>query len=156
MTYKYPDNVSITGDFKDSYNEILSPEAINFLIELHNKFNTKRIDLLEKRKEREKLINNGHLPDFLTSTSEIRNQDWKVAPVPKDLQNRKVEITGPTDRKMVINALNSGANAYMADFEDSNTPTWSNQLDGQINMRDAVNKSISYVNPVNPCGEPLR
>ena len=149
MTYKYPDNVSITGDFKDSYNEILSPEAINFLIELHNKFNTKRIDLLEKRKEREKLINNGHLPDFLTSTSEIRNQDWKVAPVPEDLQNRKVEITGPTDRKMVINALNSGANAYMADFEDSNTPTWSNQLDGQINMRDAVNKSISYINPVN-------
>ena len=89
----------------------------------------------------------GRLPDFLPETQRIRESDWTVAPVPHDLQDRRVEITGPTDRKMVINALNSGANVFMADFEDSNAPTWSNMIEGQVNLRDAVNRTIEYASP---------
>ena len=148
MTYPNPPaGMKITGNFSPEYAEILTPEALTFLANLHRKFNSRRIELLQRRIQRQKQLDAGTLPDFLAETKHIRDGDWKVAPVPKDLQDRRVEITGPTDRKMVINALNSGANMYMADFEDSNTPTWENQILGQINMRDAVRGTISFSNP---------
>ena len=100
-----------------------------------------------KRRERQAKLDQGELPDFLPETAGIREQEWTVAPIPKDLIDRRVEITGPVDRKMIINALNSGANVFMADFEDSNSPTWSNNLDGQNNLRDAVNRTINFVSP---------
>src|SRR5271165_6249578 len=106
--------------------EILSAEAQAFLVELHRKFDARRIALLERRQVRQQEIDEGKLPDFLEETREIREAAWTVAPIPQDLKDRRTEITGPTDRKMVINALNSGASVYMADFEDANAPTWEN------------------------------
>ncbi|NIO38964.1 MAG: malate synthase A [Burkholderiales bacterium] len=126
---------------------MLTPQAIDFLAKLHRKFDARRIELLERRVLRQKELDTGKLPDFLPETKPIREADWKVAPVPEDLHDRRTEITGPTDRKMVINALNSGAKMYMADFEDSNTPNWDNQVAGQINMRDAVRNEISFTSP---------
>jgi malate synthase len=102
---------------------------------------------LEQRKVKQKEIDSGILPAFLSETEHIRNSDWTIAPLPQDLQDRRVEITGPVDRKMVINALNSGAKLFMADLEDSNSPTWENTIEGQINLKDAVNRSISFENP---------
>jgi len=102
---------------------------------------------LSNRIERQLRLDNGEIPDFLPQTIDIRNSEWIVASIPKDLKDRRVEITGPTDRKMLINALNSGANVYMADFEDSHTPTWNNNIQGQINLCDAVNGSVSFVSP---------
>lgn len=145
--FNSPAGMMISGRFSPEYAEILTPEALTFLAKLHRQFNSRRTELLERRVQRQKALDAGRLPDFLPETQSIRDGDWKVAPVPKDLQNRRVEITGPTDRKMVINALNSGANMYMADFEDSNTPTWENQILGQINMRDAVRRTISFSSP---------
>jgi malate synthase len=139
--------MNITGAFDPEYAEILTPEALEFLAKLHRQFDARRIELLGRRAQRQKELDAGKLPDFLPETQPIRDADWKVAAVPADLQDRRTEITGPTDRKMVINALNSGAKMYMADFEDSNTPTWSNQVVGQINMRDAVRKTISFTSP---------
>jgi malate synthase len=127
--------------------EILTPAAMGFLIELHRKFDPVRRELLAARERRQQAINSGTLPDFLPATQSIREADWKVAPIPMDLQDRRIEITGPVDRKMVINALNSGANMFMADFEDSNSPTWLNNLSGQVNLRDAIRDSIEYVSP---------
>jgi len=115
---------------------------------LQERFNNRRLELLEKRIEKQKDIDNGKFPRFLDSTTNIRNGNWKVNPVLADLQDRRVEITGPVDRKMIINALNSAVKVFMADFEDSNSPTWNNTIDGQINLRDAVNKTISFTNPV--------
>ncbi len=140
------DSLEIIGELNDSFKSILSPEALNFLSKLAENFNSKILDLLAKREERQTRIQNGELPDFLDSTKEIRQGDWKVASIPDDLLDRRVEITGPTDRKMVINALNSGANVFMADFEDSNSPTWNNIIDGQANLRDAVRKTITFTN----------
>jgi malate synthase len=145
--YHPPEGMKISGKFSPEYAEILTPEALAFLAKLHRQFNKRRIELLQRRAQRQKELDAGKLPDFLPETKDIRNGDWKVAPVPQDLQDRRVEITGPTDRKMVINALNSGASMYMADFEDSNTPTWDNQVQGQINMRDAIRKTISFSSP---------
>ena len=142
-----PQGVQILGAMPPEYAQILTPEALAFLARLHRQFNARRLELLQRRVERQKQLDAGKLPDFLPDTKAIREADWKVAPVPADLQNRRVEITGPTDRKMVINALNCGANTYMADFEDSNTPTWANQLDGQINVRDALRGTIGFVSP---------
>src|SRR5690606_33971981 len=136
-------NAPITPEFA----QILTADAVAFLANLHRKFNARRLELLARRAERQKRIDAGELPDFLPETREVRESDWQVAPVPADLQDRRVEITGPTDRKMVINALNSGASMFMADFEDSSMPTWENQLNGQINMRDAVNRTISFTSP---------
>lgn len=138
--------ISIKGSLTPAYNSILTEEAISFITKLQRNFNPRRLELLEKRKERQAEIDKGILPDFLPSTESIRTGDWVAAPIPQDLQDRRVEITGPVDRKMIINALNSGAKMFMADFEDSNSPTWTNCLDGQINLRDAVNKKISYTN----------
>jgi malate synthase len=127
-----------------SYQQILTPEALSFLVELERKFGPERLRLLEARTERQKRLDAGEQPDFLKGTAQIRAGDWKVAPLPKDLLDRRIEITGPVDRKMVINALNSGASCYMADFEDSTTPTWANQLDGQRNLMDAVRRQITF------------
>ncbi len=122
--------------------EVLSPDALAFVAELHRRFDTTRRELLAARVERQARIDAGELPDFLPETREVREGDWRVAPVPADLHDRRVEITGPVDRKMVINALNSGARCFMADFEDANSPTWRNNLDGQANLTDAIERTI--------------
>ena len=127
--------------------EILTREAEDFLRALDERFDTRRIDLLEARRNRQREFDEGKLPHFLEETRSIREARWKVAPIPADLLDRRVEITGPTDRKMIINALNSGANVFMADFEDSNAPTWSNCIDGQLNLRDANLRTIEYCSP---------
>ncbi|PJF32649.1 MAG: malate synthase A [Phototrophicales bacterium] len=138
--------VDIKGEIPPEFADILTDEAVTFLAKLARQFTDHRNALLQKRKERQARINAGELPDFLPETQHIRDSAWQVAPVPDDLQDRRVEITGPTDRKMVINALNSGAKVFMADFEDANAPTWFNMVDGQINLRDAVRRTITYTN----------
>ncbi|MEM9822212.1 MAG: malate synthase A [Bacteroidota bacterium] len=148
-TYPSLEGITITGDFKEEYATILTVEALEFLKALHLHFNHRRKQLLENRIERQAIIDAGTMPDFLPTTKDTRERDWQVAPLPKDLLDRRVEITGPVDRKMVINALNSGAKTFMADFEDSNTPNWNNNIQGQINLRDAINKTIDFVNPKN-------
>jgi malate synthase len=142
-----PAGMQVLGRITPEFEQVLTTDALAFLVKLHRSFNSRRLELLERRAQRQKRIDGGELPDFLPETKHIRDSDWQVAPVPKDLQDRRVEITGPTDRKMVINALNSGASMFMADFEDSSTPTWENQLQGQINMRDAINRTISFASP---------
>src|ERR1700761_9173937 len=127
--------------------DVLSPEALGFAVTLQRAFNDKRKKLLEARVARQQRLDAGERPDFLAETQSIRESEWTVAKLPADLLDRRVEITGPVDRKMVINALNSGASCFMADFEDSNSPTWHNNLDGQVNLRDAVNRTISYQSP---------
>ena len=127
--------------------EVLTPEALKFVAGLHRQFNPRREELLRAREARQQRIEAGELPDFLPETREIRAGDWQVAPVPKDLLDRRVEITGPVDRKMVINALNSGARCFMADFEDANSPTWENCVEGQVNLIDAIDRSIELVTP---------
>src|SRR5215469_6087439 len=127
--------------------QTLTPEAILFLRRLSGEFEGRRRELLGRRELRQQEINNGQLPDFLPETASIRDREWTVAPIPHDLFDRRVEITGPVDRKMIINALNSGANVFMADFEDSNSPTWQNNIEGQANLRDAVGGTISYTSP---------
>jgi len=129
------------------YNHLLTPDILHFLIRLHREFSTRRQYLLEQRVKRQAEFDDGIMPDFLSETKSIRESLWAVASIPDDLQDRRVEITGPTDRKMIINALNSGANVFMADFEDSNSPTWHNGMQGQINLRDAVDGTISYISP---------
>jgi malate synthase len=131
----------------DRASEILSPEAIAFVVALHRKFNPTREALLARRAERQATIDAGRLPDFLPETRTIREGSWRVAPVPQDLRDRRVEITGPVDRKMVINALNSGASTFMADFEDANSPTWDNLIAGHVNLIDAIRRTIMFTNP---------
>jgi malate synthase len=125
--------------------EVLTPEALEFVAGLHRRFNPRREELLRAREERQQRIAAGELPDFLPETRKIREGDWQVAPAPRDLQDRRVEITGPVDRKMVINALNSGARCFMADFEDANSPTWENCVEGQANLIDAIDGTIELV-----------
>jgi len=128
------------------FEEIFTNDLIDFLVELHQNFNQKRIDLLEARKKTQQEFDQGILPKFLPETKEIRNGNWVCAPLPEDLLDRRVEITGPVDRKMIINALNSGASTFMADFEDSNSPIWKNCMEGQINLSDAINRRIDFKN----------
>jgi len=125
------------------YPEILTDEAIDFLTDLHQKFNNKRLSLLEDRKKQQVLFDQGALPSFPAETKSVRESNWEAGRTPKDLLDRRVEITGPVDRKMVINALNSGAKTFMADFEDSTSPTWSNLMTGQQNLKDAANRTIT-------------
>ena len=139
--------IEITGTLPDNFSEILLPEALKLVAKLHRTFNGRRKELLERRNRRQADLDNGKTPDFLPETAQIRGDDWKVAPIPKDITDRRVEITGPTDRKMVINALNSGAKVFMADFEDANAPTWHNMVDGHINLRDAVRRTIEFQSP---------
>ncbi len=126
--------------------EILTPQAISFLVDLERRFRGRRHELLADRAARQDAFDAGERPDFLASTEHVRNAEWRIDPVPGDLHDRRVEITGPVDRKMVINALNSGANVFMADFEDSTSPTWDNVVAGQVNLRDAVRGTISFEN----------
>ena len=141
------DPVRIAGSAIGPEERILTPEAVRFLAALSAKFEPRRRRLLEARRERQEQIDAGEMPDFPAETVEIRKAQWQVAHPPADLMDRRVEITGPTDRKMIINALNSGAKVFMADFEDSNSPTWRNILEGQANLCDAVNESIQYTSP---------
>lgn len=141
--------LEIKGQQTVEYREILTDEALEFLVQLHQKFNNRRLTLLQKRVERQQRIDQGELPQFLPETQAIRDGDWTVAPIPEDLLDRRVEITGPVERKMIINALNSGAYVFMADCEDSSAPTWDNMVQGQINLRDAIAKTITYTNPKN-------
>ncbi len=141
------EGLEILGNITPEYAEILTPEALAFVVKLQRTFNKRRLELLAARVERQKQIDAGQLPDFLPETKAVREGDWVAAPIPADIQDRRVEITGPVDRKMIINALNSGAKVFMADFEDSNSPTWSNNIEGQINLRDANKKTITYTNP---------
>jgi malate synthase len=143
MSAPLPQGVAISGAVSQAFAEILSPEALGFVAKLHRKFESRRQELLAARAARQKEFDRGAKPDFLAETKKIRDSEWVVAPQPKDLLDRRVEITGPTDRKMVINALNCGAATFMADFEDANCPTWHNMVDGQINLRDAVRRTIS-------------
>lgn len=133
-----PDGIEVRGTAEPGQDRVLTPAALAFLAELERKFGPERRRLLARRAEVRQRLDRGWKPDFLFETSAIREADWRVAPVPRDLQDRRVEITGPVDRKMVINALNCGANVYMADFEDASTPSWANLIDGQNNLIDAV------------------
>jgi malate synthase len=148
------EEVQISRPVNKAQSEILTDEAVRFLTKLARNFEDTRQELLRKRRARQQEINAGKMPDFLAETAPIRAAQWKVAPIPHDLLDRRVEITGPTERKMIINALNSGASVFMADFEDANSPTWQNMLDGQINLRDAANGTISYISPEGKKYEP--
>jgi malate synthase len=139
--------VRINGPVQGRQEEILTANALQFVAGLHRRFNPRREELLRERVARQERIRGGELPDFLPETREIREADWKSAPPPPDLLDRRVEITGPSERKMVINALNSGARVFMADFEDANSPTWANMLDGHVNLIDAIEGTITFTNP---------
>lgn len=143
----YPDGVEVTAPLSGRYGEVLTPEALGSLARLERTFRGRRKDLLQKREARQAAIDAGELPAFLPETRAIREGAWQIAPIPADLQKRWVEITGPTERKMLINALNSGADIFMADFEDANSPTWENMVEGQINLIDAVERTISFTSP---------
>jgi malate synthase len=138
--------IHVTGAMQPGYEDILSPAALDFVADLTRRFGDLVTALLDTRAIRQRELDKGELPDFLPETREIREAQWRVTTVPADLQDRRVEITGPTDRKMIINALNSGAKVFMADCEDSLTPTWDNVVQGQINLRDAVNRNIDFTN----------
>ncbi len=139
--------LDIIADIPPSFDLILTPDALTFVEKLERTFGQRRRDLLQKRIERQAAIDAGVMPDFLPETAVIRQSDWTVAAIPDDMQDRRVEITGPVDRKMVINALNSGANVYMADFEDSHSPTWAATIEGQSNLKDAVRETVTFTNP---------
>jgi len=140
-------NLEIRGPVDSRYAEILTPEACEFLEGLFREFGPRREALLARRTERQREIDAGKLPGFLPETASVRGGNWRVPPPPPDLLDRRTEITGPVERKMTINALNSGAQCFMADFEDANSPTWENVIEGQINVRDAVNRTISFTSP---------
>ena len=141
------DGIEVPAEAVEGAAHVLTPEALSFVAELHRTFDGRRRELLAERRGRQERLLAGELPDFLPETREIRESDWTVAPTASGLSDRRVEITGPTDRKMVINALNSGARVFMADFEDANSPTWQNMVGGQANLIDAVEGSISLDAP---------
>ncbi len=137
-------DINVSGEVLPEWDSVLSDEALGFVATLHKEFEPRRRELLAAREARKQRLDAGELPDFLPETREIRESEWTVAPIPHDLRDRRVEITGPVDRKMIINALNSGANVFMADFEDANSPTWENCIQGQLNLIDAVRRTISF------------
>ena len=134
----------VVGAVTGRASEILTPEALDFLAGLHRAFDARRRELLARRVTRQATFDAGQTPDFLAETADVRATDWKVAPIPADLLDRRVEITGPVDRKMIVNALNSGAKVFMADFEDATSPTWSNLVEGQINLKDRWAGAIDF------------
>ncbi|WP_178985830.1 malate synthase A [Winogradskyella helgolandensis] len=138
-------NITFANDVSNYYPEILTEEALNFISALHEKFNSERLELLNRRLKQQAIFDEGKFPEFPKETENIRRSEWTAGTIPHDLQDRRVEITGPVDRKMVINALNSGAKTFMADLEDSNAPTWKNTIEGQQNLIDANTKTISLV-----------
>ena len=146
-TLPLPPGIEIHARVTPEQSTIVTPHALAFVAKLARKFEGRRRELMALRARRQAEFDAGRWPDFLPETLNVRNGDWTVGSIPRDLMDRRVEITGPTDRKMVINALNSGASVFMADFEDSNTPTWDNLTEGQVNLRDAVNRTISYASP---------
>ena len=137
-------NVDLRGTMEPRFDEVLTSDALAFIEELHRRFGRTREELLHARIERRERLAHGEVLDFLPETRDVRESEWQVAPAPADLQQRWVEITGPTERKMAINALNSGADGFMADLEDANSPTWQNMVEGQINLRDAIDGTITY------------
>jgi malate synthase len=147
LTALKDEGIEIRGPIDGPFASILNPDSLRFVISLHRKFNSRREQLLLNRNDRQVRLDDGERPDFLPETEAIRKAQWRVAPIPPDLRDRRVEITGPVDRKMVINALNSGASCFMADFEDSHSPTWRGTLEGQVNLRDAVDGTIEYTHP---------
>ncbi|MBP9713029.1 MAG: malate synthase A [Sterolibacterium sp.] len=146
MTLNLPAGVAITAPLHPRFDEILSHDALALVAQLHRAFEARRKELLQARVARQARIDAGEMPDFLPETAHIRASDWKVSPLPPALACRRVEITGPVERKMIINAFNSGADSYMTDFEDSNSPSWFNQIQGQVNLFDAIRRQISYTN----------
>jgi malate synthase len=142
-----PEGVSIDGVIHPGFEKVLTKEALAFVADLQRRFNPRREELLAARGERQKRLDAGEKPDFLADSAQIRESDWTVAPLPQDILDRRVEITGPVDRKMIINALNCGANVFMADFEDASTPSWTNMVDGQFNLASAVHREIDYTDP---------
>jgi malate synthase len=144
---RYAPGIEITANVTPEYAEILTADAVAFAARLQRAFGPRRIDLLARRAARQVRFDAGELPDFPVETRAVREGAWTCDPVPADIQDRRVEITGPVDRKMIINALNSGANVFMADFEDANTPLWDNNVRGQLNLRDAIRRRIDYVSP---------
>ena len=136
-------DIAVRGRVTAEFSQVLTPPALDFIAKLHRQFEARRQELLARRAARQKEFDAGKLPDFLPETRSVRESEWRIAAQPKDMLDRRVEITGPTDRKMVINALNSGASTFMADFEDANCPTWFNMVDGQVNLRDAVRRTIT-------------
>src|SRR5277367_1667570 len=146
-TPHYGPGIEITGRMTADYAQILTPAALEFLARLQRAFGGRRAELLARRASRQREFDAGKLPDFLPETRAVREAHWTCAPIGTDIQDRRVEITGPVDRKMIINALNSGANVFMADFEDANTPKWDNNIQGQLNLRDAIRRQIDYVSP---------
>ena len=147
MSVAEVEGVEVRGRAPERGEEILTPDALTFVAALHREFDATRRELLARREERQSELDGGDTLDFLEETRGVREGDWTIAPEPDALQDRRVEITGPTDRKMVINALNSGATGFMADFEDSNSPTWSNLVGGQVNLADAVRRTIEFTSP---------
>ncbi len=139
-----PTGVAITGALAPRYEEVLTSDALAFVADLHRSFDATRLDLLAKRTARQARFDAGELPDFLPETKAIRDAEWTIAPLPADLQDRRVEITGPVDRKMIVNALNSGAKVFMADFEDASSPLWSNMIEGQLNLKDRWAGKIDF------------
>jgi malate synthase len=147
-TRRFAEGVEFTAPIPDEFAEILTPEAVSFVAKLHREFAGRRDELLRRRAERQERIGAGEMPDFLPETRHIREGDWKIASIPGDLQDRRVELTGPPDTKMTINALNSGAKTWMADFEDANCPMWRNMLESQYNLREAISRRISFDDPM--------
>ena len=140
-------HVELKGPASERAAGVLTPPALEFLAGLQREFGGRRLELLRVRDERQARYEAGESPDFLTETKPVREADWKVASIPNDLRDRRVEITGPTDAKMLINALNSGARVFMADFEDANSPTWSNLIEGQANLTDAIERRLRFTSP---------
>ena len=141
------EQVVLKGPNDGRSTEVLTPEALAFVARLQSEFGERRAELLRLRAERQARLDAGEIPDFPATTRSVRESDWRVAQAPKDLEDRRVEITGPTDRKMLINALNSGARVFMADFEDANSPTWANLVEGQVNLIDAIERRIDFTSP---------
>src|ERR1700732_2937392 len=148
MKLQLPDGVVVTGEISPGASQILTHDALNLIAKVHREFNTRRIELLERREQRQGQLDAGKRPDFLPETAAIREGDWLAAPIPADLQDRRVEITGPTDRKMIINALNSGAKVLMADFEDATSPVFDNMVEGQGNLKNRWAGKIDFTDPV--------
>src|ERR1700682_4783429 len=141
------EQIALKGPSEGRSTEVLTPDALAFVARLQSAFGDRRAELLRLRDERQARLDAGEMPQFLPTTRSVRESDWMVAQAPKDLEDRRVEITGPTDRKMLINALNSGARVFMADFEDANSPTWTNLVEGQVNLIDAIDRRIDFTSP---------
>src|SRR5450759_5083429 len=141
------EQLQLKGPVSGRAAEVLTPEALEFVAALQREFGGRRLELLQLRDERQARLDAGESPEFLPSTKSVRESDWRVAAPANDLQDRRVEITGPTDRKMLILSLNSGARVFMADFEDANSPTWANLVEGQVNLIDAIERRIDFTSP---------